>query len=135
MGYFDNPNQNQDPFSPKGPYDQSAELLYGSDAQKNMPYTNGYSGLAGMGANATDQNGFWGDTFKSIDNLLPMVGGLASMYMQWDKLQAEKSRARDAHNANAKIYNNQLTRSNSVGKSIYGDDYKQKQTNVAKSTI
>ncbi len=135
MGYFDQYNQNQDPFNTMGTFDQSASLLYGDETQSNMPYANNKSGLASMGISTGDQNSWWGDTFKSFDNLLPTAAGLAGMYMQWDKLQAEKNKARDAHNANAKMYNNQLVRANNLGKSIYGDSYKQDQTHVKKSTV
>lgn len=100
------------------------------DFLKNQQNLGFNSGLAGSSSNS-----FWGDTFKSFDNLLPAVGGLASLYMQWDKLQAEKAKARDAHNATRTQYNNEMTRAKNLGKSIHGDDYEHTQANIAKSTV
>lgn len=71
----------------------------------------------------------------SISGMLPTLGGLAQLYMQWDQLQAKKDSARDAHNATATQYNNQVSRAKNLGKSVFGNDYQSSQQNIAKSTV
>ena len=132
-GYFD--DYLSTAYGTPGSFDLSAQLLYGDEIQSNMPYANAQNGLANFGITAGEQDSWWGDTFSSFDNLLPTLGGLASLYMQWDKLEAEKAKARDAHNATATQYNNEMKRAANLGKSIYGDDYQHTQSNIAKSTV
>lgn len=71
----------------------------------------------------------------SISGMLPTIGGLAQLYMQWDSLQARKDAARDSHNASATQYNNQVQRAKRLGQSVFGNDYQSTQKNVAKSSI
>ena len=70
----------------------------------------------------------------SISGLMPTLGGLAQLYMQWDQLQAQKNAARDAHNASATQYNNQQQRARKLGENIF-NDYQHTQSNVKKSTV
>ncbi len=92
----------------------------------------------GFGNNGTT-SGF-GDSFSSalsgFGSAIDGISGLAGMWMDYDKLKSQKRSARDAHNASAQTYNNQLTRARDVQASISGPGKRADgRQNIKNSTV
>lgn len=76
------------------------------------------------------------DSLGGFGGIIDGISGLAGMWMDYSKLKAQKASSRDAHNASAKMYNNQLTRARDVQHSISGPGKsRDNRTNVANSTV
>ena len=96
----------------------------------------GAGATPGMGMQAKSIGGGLMDSLGGFGGIVDGLTGLAGMWMDYSKLKAQKASSRDAHNASAKMYNNQLTRARDVQSSISGhNNNRDGRTNVKNSTV